>query len=55
MSTTRAEGAAPAPAGLAALLRVTRFGRPVTGRLALAVAAGVAAAGAAIGLTATPG
>jgi len=53
MSTTRAEGAAPAPAGLAALLRVTRFGRPVTGRLALAVAAGVAAAGAAIGLTAT--
>jgi thiol reductant ABC exporter CydC subunit len=34
-------------------LRVARLGRPVAGRLALAVLAGVAASGAAIGLTAT--
>lgn len=33
--------------------RVIRVGRPVTGRLLVALAAGVAAAGAAIGLTAT--
>src|ERR1035437_6716166 len=39
--------------GPIALWRVASFGRPVTGRLLLAVAAGVAAAGAAIGLTAT--
>jgi thiol reductant ABC exporter CydC subunit len=49
----RAIAPGPAPSGLAALWRVARFGRPVTGRLLLAVAAGVAAAGAAIGLTAT--
>jgi thiol reductant ABC exporter CydC subunit len=36
-----------------ALRRITRIGRPVIDRLLLAVAAGVAAAGAAIGLTAT--
>ncbi len=36
-----------------ALWRVVGIGRPVTGRMLLAVAAGVAAAGAAIGLTAT--
>ncbi len=41
------------PDGLASLARVARFGGPLTGRLLLAVAAGVAAAGAAIGLTAT--
>jgi thiol reductant ABC exporter CydC subunit len=39
--------------GAGALLQVVRVGRPVTGRMLLAVAAGVAAAGAAIGLTAT--
>ena len=39
--------------GRAALWRVGLIGRPLTGRLLLAVAAGVAAAGAAIGLTAT--
>ena len=39
--------------GSTALWRVLSIGRPVTGRLLLAVAAGVAAAGAAIGLTAT--
>ena len=39
--------------GPAALWRVGLLGRPLTGRLLLAVAAGVAAAGAAIGLTAT--
>ena len=39
--------------GRAALWRVGLLGRPLTGRLLLAVAAGVAAAGAAIGLTAT--
>jgi len=42
-----------AMSGLRALVRVAGFGRPVTGRLMLAVAAGVAASGAAIGLTAT--
>jgi thiol reductant ABC exporter CydC subunit len=36
-----------------ALWRIARIGRPVTARMALAVAAGVGAAGAAIGLTAT--
>jgi len=41
------------PGATAALLRIARLGRPVNGRLALAVVAGVAAAGAAIGLTAT--
>jgi thiol reductant ABC exporter CydC subunit len=39
--------------GIGSLGRVVRVGRPVTGRLLLALAAGVAAAGAAIGLTAT--
>jgi ATP-binding cassette subfamily C protein CydCD len=39
--------------GLRALARIARLGRPVAPRLALAVIAGVAAAGAAIGLTAT--
>ena len=39
--------------GPGALWRVGLVGRPLTGRLLLAVAAGVAAAGAAIGLTAT--
>jgi thiol reductant ABC exporter CydC subunit len=39
--------------GPSALRRVARIGRPVTGRLLLAGTAGVAAAGAAIGLTAT--
>lgn len=39
--------------GARALWRVAGIGRPVTGRLLLAVAAGVAAAGAAIGLSAT--
>ncbi|MGD0247513.1 MAG: thiol reductant ABC exporter subunit CydC [Candidatus Limnocylindrales bacterium] len=39
--------------GPATLWRVAWMGRPVIGRLLLAVAAGVAAAGAAIGLTAT--
>lgn len=57
MSAIRAAGpgpaATPALAGRAALWRVAGFGRPVTGRLCLAVAAGVAAAGAAIGLAAT--
>jgi thiol reductant ABC exporter CydC subunit len=43
----------PAVSGFGALRRVAGFGRPVTGRLALAVAAGVAASGAAIGLAAT--
>ncbi len=38
---------------MTALLAVLRIGRPVTGRLVLAILAGVAAAGAAIGLTAT--
>ncbi len=43
-----------APAGtFAALVRTARLGRPVSGRLALAILAGVAATGAAIGLTAT--
>ncbi|MGA3029349.1 MAG: thiol reductant ABC exporter subunit CydC [Candidatus Limnocylindrales bacterium] len=41
------------PGGFAALVRVARYGRTITGRLLLAVAAGVAAAGAAIALTAT--
>jgi thiol reductant ABC exporter CydC subunit len=36
-----------------ALWRIARIGRPVTGRMLLAVVAGVGAAGAAIGLTAT--
>jgi thiol reductant ABC exporter CydC subunit len=45
--------AGAAPTGAAALWRIARFGRPVTARLMLAVAAGVAAASAAIGLTAT--
>jgi thiol reductant ABC exporter CydC subunit len=40
------------PAG-AALLQMTALGRPVAGRLALAVLAGAAASAAAIGLTAT--
>jgi ATP-binding cassette subfamily C protein CydC len=45
---------APSPPGpAAALWRVALIGRPVFGRMLLAVAAGVAAAGAAIGLTAT--
>jgi ATP-binding cassette subfamily C protein CydC len=39
--------------GPIALWRIASIGRPVTGRMLLAVAAGVAAAGAAIGLTAT--
>jgi thiol reductant ABC exporter CydC subunit len=39
--------------GIGSLVRVTRVGRPVAGRMLLALAAGVAAAGAAIGLTAT--
>jgi thiol reductant ABC exporter CydC subunit len=39
--------------GPAALWRISLVGRPLAGRLILAVAAGVAAAGAAIGLTAT--
>ena len=39
--------------GAGALWRVALFGRPVAGRLLLAVAAGAGAAGAAIGLTAT--
>jgi len=39
--------------GPGALWRIARIGRPVTGRMLLAVAAGVAATGAAIGLTAT--
>lgn len=38
---------------MTALVRVVRLGRPLTGRLALAVLAGAGAAGAAIGLTAT--
>lgn len=38
---------------MTALLEVLRFGRPVTGRLLLAVLAGVGAAGCAIGLSAT--
>ena len=41
------------PGATAALWRVALIGRPVFGRMLLAVAAGVAAAGAAIGLTAT--
>jgi thiol reductant ABC exporter CydC subunit len=41
------------PGAAAALWRVALIGRPVLGRMLLAVAAGVAAAGAAIGLTAT--
>ena len=49
---TPGQGAAP-PSGVAALWRVGLVGLPLTGRLLLAVAAGVAAAGAAIGLTAT--
>ena len=52
-ATTREPAAARQPGGTQALLRIARLGRPVTGRLALAVLAGVAAAGAAIGLTAT--
>jgi thiol reductant ABC exporter CydC subunit len=45
---------APRPArGVATLWRVAVIGRPVSGRLLLAVVAGVAATGAAIGLTAT--
>ena len=39
--------------GFTALWRMAQIGRPVTARMLLAVAAGVAAAGAAIGLTAT--
>ena len=39
--------------GVSALLAILRLGRPVRGRLVLAVLAGVAAAGAAIGLAAT--
>ena len=42
-----------APGGARALWQVAGIGRPVFGRMLLAVAAGVAAAGAAIGLTAT--
>ncbi len=38
---------------MSALLAILRIGRPVTGRLVLAVLAGVGAAGAAIGLAAT--
>ncbi len=38
---------------MTALLAILRIGRPVTGRLVLAVLAGMAAAGAAIGLAAT--
>ena len=45
-------GGAP-PGGARALWQVAGIGRPVFGRMLLAVAAGVAAAGAAIGLTAT--
>jgi thiol reductant ABC exporter CydC subunit len=41
------------PGGFTALWRVAAIGRPVTGRMLLAVAAGVAATAAAIGLTAT--
>jgi thiol reductant ABC exporter CydC subunit len=41
------------PRGATALWRVALVGRPVFARMVLAVAAGVAAAGAAIGLTAT--
>jgi thiol reductant ABC exporter CydC subunit len=45
--------AAPAPSASTALWRVASMGRPVVGRMLLAVLAGAAAAGAAIGLTAT--
>ena len=45
--------AAPAPSAATALWRVASMGRPVVGRMLLAVLAGAAAAGAAIGLTAT--
>jgi ABC-type transport system involved in cytochrome bd biosynthesis fused ATPase/permease subunit len=45
--------AAGRPGGLATLWRVASIGRPVAGRLLLAVVAGVAATGAAIGLAAT--
>jgi ATP-binding cassette subfamily C protein CydC len=47
------EGRGASSGGAAALWRVALIGRPVFGRMLLAVAAGVAAAGAAIGLTAT--
>ena len=52
---TKAAGGLPVPParGRRALWRIARIGRPVTGRMLLAVAAGVAATGAAIGLTAT--
>jgi thiol reductant ABC exporter CydC subunit len=42
-----------AASGLSPLVRIARVGRPVTGRLALAVLAGACATGAAIGLTTT--
>ncbi|HEX7592202.1 MAG TPA: hypothetical protein VF375_09640, partial [Candidatus Limnocylindrales bacterium] len=45
--------ARPSISSAAALWRIARIGRPVTGRMLLAVVAGVGAAGAAIGLTAT--
>ncbi len=38
---------------MSALLAILRIGRPLTGRLALAVLAGIAAAGSAVGLAAT--
>ena len=52
-AASQQDAAAPRPGSTRALLRIARLGRPVAGRLALAVLAGVAAAGAAIGLTAT--
>ncbi len=50
---TQEPAGATQPGATEALFRIARLGRPVSGRLALAVLAGVAAAGAAIGLTAT--
>ncbi len=50
--TAGADGS-PVTATSGALRRIVSIGRPMTGRLVLAVLAGVAAAGSAVGLTAT--
>lgn len=51
MTTQPSVGREARPNGLGPLARIASLGRPVTGRLALAVLMGAAAAGAAIGLS----
>jgi thiol reductant ABC exporter CydC subunit len=52
-TSVRGATSSAAPGGIRALVRVALLGRPVAGRLGLAVLMGAAASGAAIGLAAT--